>query len=638
MLSVSRFIYVLAATALFTVPLLSGCGESTPPAAATASVPCAAQDDCTQENTFCDMTLKKCVKKTFGADATANADGNTIKDGSDASSSTDDAASGETGPDLDAKVGTDAAVQDTAPANTDKNCKKCSTDSDCPSDHGCVPLLSGSFCAKKCGSVQECTPGYICDKVTQTEQKHCVLPSYDCKGCATDGCPSDQQCNYKTNPPSCLEVKKQCESCLQDKDCGNGLRCVKFGDNSKACLPDCSAGQACPENSACVSYVTEQTKACAFSAAKCCYGPACTSGCAGCKTTCVGGKCAECVKNSDCGAGSCNLNTYTCVTTATCPPAAEPTKKIKLSATGECVECANDTHCAGAAGGPKCNLQKHVCEKGGGVSECSACGGDYPGCVEINGVWSCVECATDDDCAKKSKGTCISKSYTCSGSVGGGGGGVIGPKTGTCKTDADCPKDPNGNFDLVCDSGSGLCYDKEGKCDNVIAFCNAAAGSTCELNTDLLGGAGGGLPGGIPGLPGGGGGGTPAPNAGSCTCGTGGSGGTGGTPTEALPNSTCKQVLNSPLGALTKLKNCDCTKDAKNPDCTITDIMTSKPIDCCSNGSSGGGSTPGDPISCMLGGMSGKPDPMCFGGITCSTLLSCISGKPGGTCGSGLGL
>jgi hypothetical protein len=462
-----------------------------------------------------------------------------------------------------------------------------------------------------------------------------VLTSYDCKGCAVDGCPGTQQCNFKTNPPSCLDVKQQCESCLQDKDCGNGLRCVKFGDAGKACLPDCSAGQACPDNSACLAYATEQTKACAFSAAKCCYGPTCTSGCSGCKTTCVAGKCAECTKNADCAGGSCNLNTYTCAASVTCPPAAEPTKKIKLAATGECVECTNNTHCAGASGGPNCNQQKHVCEKSTVSNACSACGSNYPGCVEISGVWSCVECATDDECAKKSKGTCIAKSYTCTGSVGGG---VIGPKTGTCKSDADCPAGPNGTFALTCDTGSGLCLDKAGKCDNVVAFCNAAAGSTCELNSDLLGGLGGDGSG-IPGLPGGSAGGTPAPNAASCTCGTGGSSGTGGTPTEKIVNSTCKQVLSSPLGALTKLGNCDCTKDAKNPDCVIQDVLSGQPIYCCSSGpSSGGGGTPGDPTTCLLGGTSGKPDPMCFGGITCSNLLSCMSGKPGGTCGSSLGL
>lgn len=625
----------LAVCALVASSLFAGCGEEAPSTTSTTSVPCAIQDDCTAENTICDLTLKKCVKSGFGPDATAGNDGSSIKDTADGGSTGEDGSVSDTGANLDAKA--DTSSPDVA-VSKDKSCNKCSTNSDCPGDHECVPLLSGNYCAKKCGSVQDCTPGYICDKVTQTEQKHCVLTSYDCKGCAVDGCPGTQQCNFKTNPPSCLDVKQQCESCLQDKDCGNGLRCVKFGDAGKACLPDCSAGQACPDNSACVAYVTEQTKACAFSAPKCCYGPACTSGCSGCKTTCVAGKCAECTKNADCAGGSCNLNTYTCVTTSTCPPAAEPTKKIKLAATGECVECTNDTHCSGASGGPKCDLQKHVCIKSGGPGECSACGGEYPGCVEINGVWSCVECATDDDCAKKSKGTCIAKSYTCSGSVGGGGGGVIGPKTGTCKSDADCPADPNGTFDLACDTSSGLCFDKAGKCDNVVAFCNAAAGSTCELNTDLLGGLGG-AGGGIPGLPGGSGGGTPAPNAGSCTCGTGGSSGTGGTPTEKIVNSTCKQVLSSPLGALTKLGNCDCTKDAKNPDCTIQDILSGQPIDCCSSGSSGGGGgTPGDPITCLLGGMSGKPDPMCFGGITCSNLLSCISGKPGGTCGSGLGL
>jgi hypothetical protein len=352
----------------------------------------------------------------------------------------------------------------------------------------------------------------------------------------------------------------------------------------------------------------------------------------------------QCTKNADCPGGSCNLTTYTCVNGSTCPPPGAPQKKIKKSATGECVECTNDTHCAGSSGGPKCNIQTNTCEKSSASNECAVCGGDYPGCIDINGTWTCVECTTDDDCAKKSKGTCSSKTYTCSGS---GGGGIIGPKTGTCKSDADCPADPNGTFDLACDAASGLCYDKAGKCDNVVAFCNAAAGSVCELSGDLLGGGGlpGGLPGGVPGLPGGGQ--TPAPSVGSCSCGTGGGSSGGGAGSGYTYNPICDQLK----AFVPNLAKCDCAKDPNSPDCGIS-IPIPLPIpgiptNCCTapsgggSGGSGGGSGGGTglPLDCLLGGVGGSggtSDPMCFGGIKCSTnILKCFSGQKGSSCGGG---
>ncbi|MBM4343572.1 MAG: hypothetical protein FJ100_09365 [Deltaproteobacteria bacterium] len=599
---------------------------------ATATT-CATQGDC--ENGFtCDTVKKVCVSNMGGgglADATGGGEAGATGDGgADATSGGDSAPTGDT---ADASgSGGDTAIKDTTPApdakvnpGNDLSCKPCTPNgSECTGDFACVNLLSGPFCAKKCSSVADCTPGYICDKASAGEQKYCVLNSYDCKGCAVSGCPEGEKCNFKTSPPACLASKKVCEACQQDKDCDNGLRCVKFGD-AKVCTPDCSAGQACPENSTCVAYVTDATKACAYAAAKCCYGTSCTSGCTNCKGKCIAGQCQECSKNADCpNNGTCNLNSYTCVTNATCPPADKPNLKIKNKVTNECVECTNDTHCTGSAAGPKCNLKTNVCEKSSASNECSVCGGDYPGCIELNGTWTCVECTTDDDCAKKNKGTCLAKSYTCQGSTGGSGGTGAGPKTGTCKADSDCKNDPNNTFKLSCDAATGLCYDVDGKCDNIVAFCNAAKGSNCELASDLFGG--GGLPGGLPGLPGGGGG-PPAANAMKCTCGTGGaSGGGNGWQWDA----TCDLFKTlSP-----NLANCDCSKDPQSKDCApaIPIPLPGLPTTCCKQ-SGGGSGTPSDTMTCILTGMQPKPDPMCFGGIACSSLAGCLTGKPGGSCG-----
>ncbi len=620
--------------------LLGACGSDAQSTASAGTVlgACASQDDCSESGGYCNVSSKQCVEQcndakgiscgsgkvcsnkqcvaAFGGDA-GTTDVNGGSDAGPTDTSTTDTSTNDTL--TDSTVGKDTAVADTSvQPSSDNSCHVCKTAGDCGDGFDCVPLLSGSFCSKKCAAVQDCAAGYSCEKATSATQKYCVLPTYDCKGCAVDGCPSTQQCNYKVNPPACQDAKGQCSTCVQDKECGNGLRCVKFGA-SKICAPDCSSGQTCPGNSTCVPFVTAGTKACAFNATTCCYGSSCTSACANCPDKCIAGQCVACTKDADCAGGTCNVTTYTCVTNAACPPPGAPTKKIKKTATGECVECLNDTHCVGNPTGSKCNLQSNLCEAGSSTNECSVCGGDYPGCVQLNGTWTCVECSTDADCAAKSKGTCSSATYSCSGTTGGG----VGPKSGTCKTDADCPADPNGTFDMACDAGSGLCYDKAGKCDGVTAFCNAAAGSDCDMT--------GGL-GGLGGLPTPGGGGTPAPTVGSCTCGTGGS--TGGTPTQKIVNSTCQQVLASPLGALTKLGNCDCTQNATNPDCSITDIMTQQPIDCCSSGSSGGG--PMDCLGGLMGGGGGTPSPSCFGGLACGVNpMDCFAGKTTGSCGGG---
>ncbi len=638
----------ISLAASLSLAFLSACSDSPSPSSgggsATATT-CATQGDC--ENGFtCDTVKKICVSNMGGGgtlDANTGSDAGSSDGGgsSDSGTTGDGATSSDSTGATDGGTTTDSAIKDTGTSTDatvspsgDSSCKPCTPNgSECSGDFACVNLLSGPFCAKKCSSVADCTPGYICDKASAGDQKYCVLNSYDCKGCAVSGCPQGEKCNFKTSPPACLASKKVCEACQQDKDCDNGLRCVKFGD-AKVCTPDCSAGQACPDNSTCVAYVTDATKACAYSASKCCYGNSCTSGCSNCKGKCIAGQCQECAKNADCpNNGTCNLNTYTCVTNATCPPADKPNLKIKNKVTNECVECTNDTHCTGSAAGPKCNLKTNACEKSSASNECSVCGGDYPGCIELNGTWTCVECTTDDDCAKKNKGACLAKSYTCQGSTGGGSGPGVGPKSGTCKADSDCKNDPNNTFKLQCDVATGLCFDTEGKCDNIVAFCNAAKGSNCELASDLFGGAGGGLPGGIPGLPGGGGGGPPAANAMKCTCGTGGGSGSGGGNGWEY-DKTCDLVKT----LVPAVANCDCSKDPQSKDCQLPAIpipIPGIPTSCCKQtGGGGGGGTPSDPMTCLLANMTPKADPMCFGGITCSGLAGCLTGKPGGSCGT----
>ena len=184
--------------------------------------------------------------------------------------------------------------------------------------------------------------------------------------------------------------------------------------------------------------------------------------------------------------------------------------------------------------------------------------------------------------------TCDPKTYTCSGTTQGGA-----PDKGTCKTAADCTAaaGPATKFDLECDTDSGLCYDKNGTCDNISAFCNTKAGSTCKEQ--------GGLPGGgIPGLPA-----PPSgtqPGSGVCSCGAAAS---------SKNPSTCDI-----------LPTCDCAKDPNGKACNPLGFLS-----CCA-------------LGCLEGlGGSSKPDPACFGGNTCLDMFCLLNAMGGGGAGGGAG-
>lgn len=579
---------------------LTGCGGETPGTSNQKTAQkCGIDSDCDQVpgqicvNQICTTPFQG--GDVVGSDGSGSLDG-AASDGAVGDGSVDD--SGTSG---------DAANDTGGTVGTGGSCKQCANDSECGADHGCVPLLNSppSFCVKKCVSNDDCAGGLVCDQPTSAPQKFCIPPTYKCEGCATTGCKAGESCDFIANPPTCSQVGGACSKCLIPKDCGEGLTCVKIG-KEKVCAPTCGGGSTCPANSSCATFAAGIT-ACAFGAAACSYSDPPAAACAGCPGKCVAGQCVECLNDSQCASGSaCIAGTFTCAKDKC--PADKPQKLV----TGQCVECTNDTHCAASSVGPKCI--GNACAPATQTNECAVCKDPYPGCVEINGTWSCVECATDDDCKAKNKGTCSSKTYTCSATTSG-----TGPTSGSCKSDADCPAGTTG-FDLACDVPTGLCYDKNGQCDNLAAFCNAAAGSVCKPFDALgLGGAGGGLPQ-IPGLPGSGGGGAPAtPGAGVCSCGA--SSGGGGT-------STMKQECALLAGLDPKLKLCDCAKDPNDANCKNALLG-----DCCASGGGGGGS-PLDLLGCLSALQGGKADAKCFGGATCLD-LSCLTAMMGGGGGSG---
>lgn len=593
------------ALCLATTLSMVGCGDSDSSGGGSApSQSCSFDTDC--------PTGQKCLNKVcqdgtgiISGDGGASSGAMDIFGASDAGASSGASSSGGASSGGTSSGGTSSGGASSG--GSDKLCAACQADKECADGYGCVLLFNSekhNFCLKKCESVSDCSPGFYCTKAnSDSEQQFCVPPNSKCDGCTLTGCDAGKKCDYSKDPPSCVEAGAACASCKVDNDCAAAHNCLSIG-GAKICVPSCDGGKACPASSTCQKFDT--TSACVSNAASCCYGDSCkpSDKCAACKDKCFAGECVECTKDEHCKDGKCVLSQHSCQQSK-CPTE----KPHKQPATGLCVECTNDTHC----GGKKCLQNK--CSDGGQQNECSLCKDPYPGCVQINGQWSCVECATDDDCKKKSAGNCSTKTYTCSGTIGGGG-----PTKGSCKSDADCPAGTS-SFNLACDTKSGLCYDKGGKCDNVTAFCNASAGSKCIQLADLFGGAfpssGGGMPG-IPGLPSGGqpGPGGGAPGDGVCSCGGDGGGSSGPTP-------ACKQF---------GLNDCDCKKDPKSKKCDPIGLGS-----CCNLGggsSSGGGSgSPLDLLTCLAKMQGGGAAAECFGGSSCLPIGCLFAGMSGGSSG-----
>ena len=153
---------------------------------------------------------------------------------------------------------------------------------------------------------------------------------------------------------------------------------------------------------------------------------------------------------------------------AGCPP------EKPYEENSECYECLDDTHC-----GEEEVCMNHLCKPGDIAPECSYCAEPYPACVQVNGVWSCVECLEDADCAE---GTCETSSYAC-----------VVPSCfdlgtcfegcGQCTEDSDCVS--THGLALACDKATSCCYDSVmGFCDGVESNC--LGGGPCVLKEDLV--------------------------------------------------------------------------------------------------------------------------------------------------------
>lgn len=380
-------------------------------------------------------------------------------------------------------------VEDTTvtPGQEITSCIACTKDADC-TNSTCQVLSGSTFCFADCATNDDCPTGWMCYALSATGKK-CIPMKFNCEAtCLTTPCAAGLICNQDTG--ECQEPKTECGGCQQDWECQPGYRCNQVG---KYCAPECGVSDACPTNSACQEINTNSlpVNVCVSSCAQCCYGDACQcSTCPADKPYSKNGTCVQCLNDTHCTTGTCSTE-GTCQGGTECP-ADKPYDK-----NGVCVECLQDSHCTTA--NPAYTCVGNVCKDATDIpEECTYCQDPYPACVQINGIWSCVQCTDDSYCL--SPATCDTGLYSCNNGV------VEGNDCGMCTQDSDCVSSQG--LTLTCDTVSHCCYDAEGgSCDSVEVYCKD--GLPCKSLLDLMGGIGGGS---IPGMPEMGG------MAGSCGC------------------------------------------------------------------------------------------------------------------------
>jgi hypothetical protein len=378
-------------------------------------------------------------------------------------------------PDADLTAADQDAADPDASVLLPQPCSPCVTEADCAVPGGqaepvggqageldCLLLVSGNkYCMARCTDSAHCLPAASCQQVISGAVLHCMPNTYDCPHCAATGCPPDTYCSGNG---SCRDIPDLCDNCESDAMCPSGAVCRQDG-NTKRCMPRCSKTIGCPSGSTCV------TKAgvgwCIYGGATCCYGPDCDNSCPDCDGTCLGGVCAGCLTDADCAQGWCQWPAWQC---GLCPAPGYPEKKVWDPASGTCIECVVDSDCSSTG------EYLEVCAQNVCVGSCKVCGGTYPICAELFGVWQCVECTNNNHCEAKDLSECSTTTFTCNNP------GPI-PK-GNCKTDADCWVPADTEFALYCHLDSGYCMDKGGKCDNIHAFCNFQTGENCKTPPD----------------------------------------------------------------------------------------------------------------------------------------------------------
>lgn len=285
----------------------------------------------------------------------------------------------------------------------------------------CAPCDSAFLCGPTCSP---------CGGANQFCHNPMGGEDYQCVECIEDEhCPGDLSCNPETN---------ECSECIDDGDCPRGDACI-----DGECTP-CGTSDSCAGNSC----------------------NCCPVGAGGAQLDCAPLEadgppvCMECIRDSDCSQGVCNVETGRCVESeascGTCPPEFPYCLPGTLGAA--CAECRFDTDCEEE--GNFClsgECRPCVTDRRCGT-RCESCGGAEPYCRGQTPDQSiCVQCDDDSHCPGGTCNTTTSRcepacSVTCDGATPFC---VDGDRCVECYADSHCPC--NGSCDLSSNTCNSAC-------------------------------------------------------------------------------------------------------------------------------------------------------------------------------------
>jgi hypothetical protein len=172
----------------------------------------------------------------------------------------------------------DSSDEETLAPFLGRLCKPCDDPAYCGGGGNlCTPLPEGDFCTALCQTNDDCPSGFLCLEIT-SESKQCIPGLYNtCADCLIHPCPSGSYCDQLSDV--CKTTVPFCEPCIMDDECGFGARCVLFSPGDRRCVPECGAGDGCPENANCAvldgTQGTKEVAVCLPLGTSCCLGGDC---------------------------------------------------------------------------------------------------------------------------------------------------------------------------------------------------------------------------------------------------------------------------------------------------------------------------------------------------------------------------
>ncbi|GEM_PF-1757906 len=353
--------------------------------------------------------------------------------------------------------------------------------------------------------------------------------------------------------------------------------------------------------------------------------------------------CVQCSKDAHCASGTCDLSTNTCAVIDAGPVDSGAT--VVDTGPGSADVAVPD---AGGSAPDAGSVQDagQVTDTGPTTDPaCAACKAPFAACAKLNnGIWACVECINDGDCAKLKKGTCSLTTNSCSPASTSGGSSSSGSSGASSGSSSGAPKPCLGcpcKKDLDC---KGKCGDKAKDCtcgkgptgDVCVAGCFFAADCPPDKSGSKQICSAQGYCIAIPGSGSSGGSSSGSSTSSGSSGGSGGSSSSGG-PTKCKSSADCK-------GQCGPVKICTCAFLASGPECApgckvSTDCPTFSngiqgfctkdgycvPVGGPGSSSGGSGSSSGQGGS-SGGGSSGggKPGPKCTSDKDCAGKGKCI--------------